>query len=95
MNFQPNDEQRMLCDSARKFLSREFPLARVRETESRGLTSFLPVYREMGSLGFLGIGIAEEAGGSGGQLSFGRHSRRTPENFTTFAHFSISVRMNC
>ena len=66
MNFQPNDEQRMLCDSARKFLSREFPLARVRETESRGLASFLPVYREMGHLGFLGIGIAEEAGGSGG-----------------------------
>ncbi len=68
MNFQPNDEQRMLCDSARRFFSNEFPLARVRETEANGLSAFLPVYREMGRLGFLGIGVPEEAGGSGDWL---------------------------
>jgi len=68
VNFQPNDEQRMLCDSARRFFSNEFPLARVRETEAKGLSAFLPVYREMGRLGFLGIGVPEEAGGSGDWL---------------------------
>ena len=66
MNFAPNDEQRILCESARKFFAREFPLARVRDIESQGLVSFLPVYRKMGELGHLGIAVPEEAGGSGG-----------------------------
>lgn len=66
MNFQPNEEQRMLCESARKFFSGEFPLARVREIEAQGLAAFLPAFREMGRLGYLGIAIPEEAGGTGG-----------------------------
>lgn len=66
MNFQPNEEQRILCDAARKFFDREFPLARLREVESRGLEAFLPVYRKMGELGYLGIAVPEEGGGSGG-----------------------------
>ncbi|OGA90798.1 MAG: hypothetical protein A3G27_07295 [Betaproteobacteria bacterium RIFCSPLOWO2_12_FULL_66_14] len=66
MNFQPNEEQRLLCESARKFFAHEFGLARVREVETQGLNAFLPVYRQMGELGYLGIAIAEEAGGAGG-----------------------------
>ena len=66
MNFEPNQEQRLLCESARKFFAREFPPARVREVEAHGLQAFLPVYRQMGELGYLGIGIAEEHGGAGG-----------------------------
>ena len=66
MNFQPSEEQRMLCESARRFFAGEFPLARLREVESQGLQAFLPVYRKMGELGYLGIAIAEEDGGAGG-----------------------------
>ena len=66
MNFQPSEEQSMLCESARKFLLGEFPLARVREVETLGLAAFLPAYREMGRLGYLGIAIPEESGGVGG-----------------------------
>ena len=66
MNFQANEEQRMLCESARKFFSHEFPLARLREVEAQGLAQFLPVYRKMSELGYLGIAIPEEYGGTGG-----------------------------
>jgi hypothetical protein len=66
MDFAPTEEQRMTCDVARKFFAREFPLARLREVEAQGLGAFMPVYRKMGELGFLGIGVAESCGGSGG-----------------------------
>lgn len=68
MDFAPTEEQRMTCDVARKFFAREFPLARLREVEARGLEAFMPVYRKMGELGFLGIGVPESCGGSGGWL---------------------------
>lgn len=66
MDFEANEEQRMLCEAARKFFAREFPLTRVREVEADGLSNFLPVYRKMGELGFLALGIPEETGGVGG-----------------------------
>lgn len=66
MNFELDEEQRMLTDSARRFFEREFPLERLRNFETRGWNAFLPVFRQMGELGWLGIGIPEEAGGAGG-----------------------------
>lgn len=66
MNFSPTEEQRMTCEVARKLFAREFPLARLREVEEQGLAAFLPVYRKMGELGLLGIGVPESCGGSGG-----------------------------
>ena len=66
MNFEPSEEQRMLCESARRFFAGEFPHARLREVESQGLEAFLPVYRKMGELGYLGTAIPEEHGGAGG-----------------------------
>ena len=66
MNFSPTEEQRMTCEVARKLFAREFPLARLREVEKQGLAAFLPVYRTMGELGLLGIGVPENCGGSGG-----------------------------
>lgn len=56
----------MLQKTARAFFKKEFPLSRLRQVEERGLSEFLPVYRQMGDLGFLGIAIPEEYGGSGG-----------------------------
>ena len=66
MDFKLTEQQEMLRDVARAFFSREFPSARLREVEERGLSDFLPVYRKMGEMGFLGIGIPEEYGGSDG-----------------------------
>ncbi len=66
MDFKPSEQQEVLRNVARAFLSREFPLSRLREIEERGLGDFQTVYRKMGELGFLGIGIPEEYGGSGG-----------------------------
>ncbi|MCC6209925.1 MAG: acyl-CoA/acyl-ACP dehydrogenase [Burkholderiales bacterium] len=66
MDFAPNEQQRMSCDAARKFFAREFPPQRLRQVEQEGLAAFLPVYRRMGELGYLGIGIAERDGGAGG-----------------------------
>lgn len=66
MDFQPNEQQRMLCAAARKFFAQEFPLARLRTVEAQGLAAFLPLYREMGRLGYLGLAIPEDSGGAGG-----------------------------
>src|SRR3989304_3768229 len=66
MDFKLREQQEVLRDVARAFFSREFPSARLREVEERGLSDFLPVYRKMGEMGFLGIGIPEEYGGSDG-----------------------------
>lgn len=66
MDFSLSEEQTMTCDVARKFFAREFPLRRLREVEVQGLEGFMPVYRRMGELGFLGIGVREDCGGGGG-----------------------------
>ena len=58
MNFEPSDEQRILCDTARKFFAREFPLTKLRVIERDGPGSFVPVYRSMGEMGWLGLGLA-------------------------------------
>ena len=66
MDFSLSEEQTMTCDAARKFFAREFPLQRLREVEVQGLAGFMPVYRKMGELGFLGIGVPGDCGGGGG-----------------------------
>lgn len=66
MDFSLSEEQTMTCDAARKFFAREFPLQRLREVEVQGLAAFMAVYRKMGELGFLGIGVPEDCGGGGG-----------------------------
>jgi alkylation response protein AidB-like acyl-CoA dehydrogenase len=66
MDFKLSEQQQMIRDGARGFFKKEFPLSRLREVEKKGLAEFLPVYRRMGELGFLGIAFPEECGGSGG-----------------------------
>ena len=66
MDFKPTEQQELIRNGARAFFKKEFPLSRLRQVEERGLSEFLPVYRQMGDLGFLGIAIPEEYGGSGG-----------------------------
>ena len=66
MDFRLSEQQELIRDTARSFFAREFPPARLREVETRGLDAFLPVYRQMGELGFLGLAVPEAAGGAGG-----------------------------
>lgn len=66
MDFRLTEQQELISQTARAFFAKEFPPSRLREVESRGLEAFLPVYRRMGELGFLGMAVPESAGGSGG-----------------------------
>lgn len=66
MDFRLTDQQELIRATARSFFAKEFPPARLREVEAQGLAAFLPVYRKMGELGFLGMAVPENAGGSGG-----------------------------
>jgi len=66
MDFTLSESQVMLRDAARAFFKKEFPPSRLRKVEASGLSEFLPLYRQMGELGFLGIAIPEQYGGAGG-----------------------------
>lgn len=66
MDFTLSEPQALLRDAARAFFKKEFPLSRLRQVEANGLSEFLPLYRQMGELGFLGIAISEDDGGAGG-----------------------------
>ena len=63
MDFRLNDEQRMIQDSVRKF-AREKILPNARDWDRQG---FFPreLLREMGQLGYLGVPVPEEYGGTG------------------------------
>lgn len=66
MDFALTEDQRMLQQTLRDFIKTEFPLKLLRKIEENGLQEFLPVYRKMAELGFLGLTIPEQYGGSGG-----------------------------
>src|SRR2546423_13604631 len=66
MNFDFNDEQRAIKDSARDLLASRYPLAEVRRLateEERGFTD--DQWDELVSLGWPGIFVDEEHGGQG------------------------------
>ena len=63
LNF--NEEQEMLRKIARDFLAEEFPKKLVREIED-DTTGLRPdVWKKMAELGWMGLVIPEEYGGSG------------------------------
>ena len=68
MQLALSDEQQMTCDVARRFFAKEFPPQKLRAVEAHGLAAFMPVYRQMGELGLLGIGMPEDCGGNGDWL---------------------------
>jgi alkylation response protein AidB-like acyl-CoA dehydrogenase len=64
MNFDLNDEQRAIRETAREFLSSRFKLEKVRElSESAGYDD--EIWKEISELGWPGIAIPEEHGGQG------------------------------
>ena len=64
MDFDFNDEQREIRDTAREILTKRSPLSRVREL-AEAKTRDDDLWKEICDLGWPGIAIAEEDGGQG------------------------------
>jgi alkylation response protein AidB-like acyl-CoA dehydrogenase len=65
MDLMPTAEQAAIKDSVRAFLTREVPIARVREIALEGPGTCAGLWRDAAGLGFFGLGLAEEQGGAG------------------------------
>ncbi|HEY1373868.1 MAG TPA: acyl-CoA dehydrogenase family protein [Candidatus Binatia bacterium] len=64
MDFDFNQDQELIKKTAREFLASECPARVVRETENRG--GYSPeLWKKMADLGWTGLPVAEEFGGSG------------------------------
>ena len=68
MDFDYSEEQEMLRTSARDFLEVEYPRTLVREMEEDELGYPPELWRKMANLGWMGLIIPEEYGGSGGDF---------------------------
>ncbi|MDO8785003.1 MAG: acyl-CoA dehydrogenase family protein, partial [Syntrophales bacterium] len=68
MDFNFNEDQRILTDMARKFFEKEAPKSLVRELmhDSKGYSQKL--WQEMGELGWMGLAFDEKYGGYGGSF---------------------------
>lgn len=65
MNFEFNDDQRMLRDQAKRFLLDKCPPSVVRETLEGEQAYDQDLWRQFAEMGWLGAAIPEEYGGSG------------------------------
>lgn len=65
MDFAFSEEQQMLRDSARGFLSARFPSERVAELAGSDAGWDASSWREMAELGWIGLSVPEEQGGAG------------------------------
>ncbi|MBI2585270.1 MAG: acyl-CoA dehydrogenase family protein [Rhodospirillales bacterium] len=66
MDFTLNDEQRLLQESAERYLAKEYPFAVRRRLLATDLGFNRETWKAFADLGWLGIGIPEEFGGIGG-----------------------------
>src|SRR5271157_5987843 len=68
MDFALSEDQNRLKTSVREFLEKECPEAVVRkiETDQRGYSP--EIWKKISDLGWLGIGIPKEYGGTGGDF---------------------------
>jgi alkylation response protein AidB-like acyl-CoA dehydrogenase len=68
MDISLSEEQELLQGSVRDFLQQECPIRLVRamEDDERGFD--LPLWKQMGDLGWLGLMLPEEYGGTGGTM---------------------------
>lgn len=68
MDFDLSEEQNILQTTARNFMEKECPMQIVRELEENEKGYSLELWRKMADLGWLGINIPDEYGGSGGNF---------------------------
>ncbi len=65
MDLKPNAEQRMLCDSLRRYLDSEYTFEQRRLLARKGGSFSRETWRALADLGVLGLTIAPEYGGFG------------------------------
>ena len=65
VSYAPTDEQDLIRSTARRFLTEEVGLAKVRELMMSEEGFDLGIWKEMADLGWTGLAIAEEHGGAG------------------------------
>ena len=68
MDFGLNEQQEMLKNNARSFLTKECPESLVRDMEKDSLGHSPELWRKMAELGWLGIPFPEECGGTCGNV---------------------------
>jgi alkylation response protein AidB-like acyl-CoA dehydrogenase len=68
MNFEISDEQRLMRDSLRRFLTRECPIEYVRACDEEERFPF-ELYDKLAAAGWLGLPIPEAYGGTGGSCT--------------------------
>lgn len=66
MDFELNEDQKLLARTAADFVAKESPLERARKLRDDELGFDLALYREMAELGWLSLPFAEDVGGFGG-----------------------------
>lgn len=66
MDFTLNDEQKLLQESAERYLAKEYPFAVRRRLLTTDLGFSRETWKAFADLGWLGVGIPEEFGGVGG-----------------------------
>src|ERR1700754_4353508 len=73
MGFVLTEEQQMLRDSARAFADEKLPIKQLRALRASGAGYDKSAWKEMAELGFAGVLVAEEFGGSGfGYIGLGQ-----------------------
>jgi len=65
MDLMPTAEQAAIKESVRAFLTKELPIARVREIAAEGPGACAGLWRDAAALGFFALGLPEAQGGSG------------------------------
>lgn len=65
MDLMPSDEQRSIVASVQDLLAKAMPTLRVRELTDKDLSELDGFWRQVGELGWFGLGLAEDLGGTG------------------------------
>src|SRR5262249_15215308 len=68
MNFSLTEDQRMLVEAAQGFTRKQSPVTRMRKLRDDPIGWSPDVWRQMGELGWLGLGFPEAVGGVGGKF---------------------------
>ena len=69
MDFGLTEQEEILRRSAREFLEAECPTSLVRQAEESGEGHARELWRKIARLGWLGISLPEQFGGTGGSLT--------------------------
>ena len=68
MDFQLSQDQQLILETVRSFVSKELPIEHMRKMRKDALGYSPAVFKQMGELGWLGIAMPESLGGFGGSF---------------------------